>query len=169
MNIGLGTLEMKLLSTGLQSMTLDEKNELVSTIARKEGKSYFEITEEYILAYHKRLKIESMTVVSDETIVKGFTSSNGHIYRTNRDDQINMIGKALQLTIDPTVETVPYKSEDAGYMVMSKEDWISDVFMEGLNHKEKTLHKYNTLKANVEAATTEADLLLISWDGEALL
>ena len=164
MLIGLTQLEKKLLESGLVSMPMEEKNDLVTIIAKKMGLSYFEVDENYILDYHKNLKAEEYSVLSDETIVGGFTSTNGHIYRTNRDDQMNMIGKALQLTLDSTLTTVNWKTEDAGYISLDRDAWIEEVFKEGLAHKERTLYKYNTLKYQVALAKTEVELLAIKWD-----
>ena len=149
-------------------MDIQQKNELVTTIARKENKSFFEVDAGYILGYHKRLKIDQLTLISDDVIVNGFVATNGHTYRTNRDDQINIIGKAIQLIFKPEITSVPHKTEDSGYVVLTRDEWIENVFSQGLSHKEKALHKYNTLKMKVEAATTEEEILLLNWEETTL-
>lgn len=166
MLIGLSQIEQKLLETGLVGMTPEEKNNLIMTIARNQSKTFFEINEDYILDYHKQLKIDLFSEISDSEIVKGFTSSNGHIYRTNRDDQTNMLGKAIHILLDPTVTTVNWKTEDAGYIPLTRDEWISQVFGEGMRHKETILYKYNTLKLRIQDTTSEPELLAISWEGE---
>lgn len=162
MQISLTMQERMLLTNGFKAMSLQEKNQLVSVIAGKEGKPYFEITEDYVLDYHKRLKIDILSEECDGAIVKGFTSSNGHHYRTNRDDQINMVAKNIQLLHDVTISEVKWKTEDAGYITHPRAEWLK-VYSEGITHKETNLYKYNTLKIQISNATEEADILAVDW------
>jgi hypothetical protein len=159
----LNALEKKMLEIGYESFNLKDKNEFVSYLADKNALKYSDLTDEYILNHHKKLKIADFSERCEKDIIDGFIATNGHKYRTNRDDQKNFFGKALELMIAPTVISVLWKTEDVGYITHSRQEWI-DVFMEGVSHKETILHKYNTLKTNINNAVTEAELLLITWE-----
>lgn len=160
---GLVPVERKLLTSGFDSLDTLEKNQLVSQIAKKEGKMYYEITEDYILEYHKNLKIDVLRQICNDKIINGFTASNGHTYRTNRDDQLNMIGQKVELMADESITTVSWKTEDAGYIDHTREEWLQ-VYKEGYEHKETNLLKYNTLKQQVRDAKTHDEVLAISWE-----
>lgn len=159
----LTAIEKKLLEIGFDAMTTSEKNQLISLLANSAGKMYYEITPEEVLNHHKYLKIEQLSDITKETIATGFTSTNGHLYRTNGDDRENMIGKAVQLILKPEITSVMWKTEDVGYIDHTRTDWIDKVFIEGLAFKENTLFKYNTLKGQVTNATTDAEVLAIVW------
>lgn len=156
-------IERILLDVGFDAMTMTQKNQLISLLANKDDKMYYEITQDNILAHHKALKIEELSDKCSETIAEGFISSNGHTYRTNGDDRENMIGKAVQLILVPTITTIPWKTEDAGYINHTKEDWLSKVFLEGTTFKESNLLKYNTLKGQVDVATKDSEVLAVVW------
>ncbi|MCB5366910.1 DUF4376 domain-containing protein [Collinsella aerofaciens] len=160
---GLVPVERKLLTSGFASLDMIEKNQLVSQIAKKEGKMYYEITEDYILEYHKNLKIDVLSQMCNEAIINGFTASNGHTYRTNRDDQINMMGKKIELMEDASITTVAWKTEDVGYIDHTREEWLQ-VYKESFEHKETNLLKYNTLKQQVRDAQTHEEVLAVSWE-----
>lgn len=160
----LSVLERKLLAVGYNAFDTIEKNTLIRELARREGVPYNQINGEYILEIHKMLKTREFSLISDNSIVKGFTSSNGHVYRTNKEDQGNMIGKAVQLLLDPTITHIYWKTEDVGYVAHTKEDWVKQVFFEGLVHKEQHLFKYNTLKQAISDATTHEELVNLQWD-----
>lgn len=161
--IGLTSLEQKLIKQGLNSFTTQEKNNLITIIANKENKMYYEVDENYILNYHKRLKIGILSEACEETIIKGFIASNGHHYRTNRDDQINMIGQKDMLMTDPSITTVAWKTEDVGYIIHTREEWLQ-VYNEAFEHKKYQLLKYNDLKQQILNATTHEEILSINWE-----
>jgi hypothetical protein len=156
-------LEKKLLDEGYSSFSLTDKNSLIAILANKVGVKYSDITDEYIFNYHKQLKIDILSDNCDEKIIAGFTSANGHKYRTNRDDQINMIGKMIQLMNNTSIVEVNWKTEDAGYVKHTREEWIT-VFNEGLAHKEQNLFHYNTLKAQVHSAQTDAEVVAVKFE-----
>jgi hypothetical protein len=158
------TLEQKLVEVGYDEMTVTEKNQLISILANKAGKMYYDITVDDILAHNRELKIELLSEECELTIIEGFVSSNGHTYRTNGNDRENMIGKAVQLILDTTVTNVQWKTEDVGYIDHPRADWLEKVFLEAISFKENTLYRYNTLKGKVIAATTNAEVLAITWD-----
>lgn len=160
----LTVLEQKLVAVGYHAFDTVEKNTLIKELARREGVPYNEITEDFILEIHKLIKTREFSLISNRTINRGFTSSNGYFYRTNEGDQANMIGKAVQLLLVPTIEQVFWKTEDAGYIPHTREEWIKFVFIEGLTHKETTLFKYDTLKQAVQNAGSHEELLKLQWD-----
>ena len=159
----LNTIEEKLIHEGYDSFSLQDKNALVMYLANKEGLIYSAITDEYILNYHKQLKIDILSETCDSIIVEGFTATNGHHYRTNRDDQINMIAKNVQLLHDTTISEIMWKTEDAGYIKHTREEWLQ-VYNEGVTFKEQNLYKYNALKLQVANATTDAEVLAVAWN-----
>ncbi|MCA1025794.1 hypothetical protein LCM23_06790 [Cytobacillus kochii] len=98
----------------------------------------------------------------EESILAGFSSANGHFYRTNRDDQTNMIGQKDILNSDESISTVQWKTEDAGYIAHTREEWLK-VYNEAFMHKQKQLFKYDSLKSQVLSATTQEELDSINW------
>ncbi len=166
--IGLTELDYKLLKVGLNGMSLDEKNRLISQIANKERVAFFEITESYILDYHKTLKKDLMSEDCETKIIEGFIASNGRRYRTNRDDQVNMIGQKDELSEDDTITQVMWKTEDAGYISHTKEEWLK-IYIEAFSHKKTQLFKYNTLKQQVALATSHEEIVDIKWDVEEVV
>lgn len=161
----LGKLLMdSLMSVGYNKLNKEDKNRLVNYIAQKEGALLTEITEEYIFNMIKRIRINELSEICQETILQGFKSPNGHIYRTNRDDQINMIGQKSLLELDKSIETVQWKTEDVGYLVHDREGWIRDIYMYGMKFKASQLFKYDHLKKRILQAETEEDILIVAWD-----
>jgi hypothetical protein len=159
----LTNLENKLITTGYDSFDNIDKNMLIQELSRKFGKVLNEITEEYILDYHKQIKLSAVNKKCEEVIVKGFTSSNGHTYRTNRDDQINMIGQKDAISDNSTITTVDWKTEDSGYITHSREEWMN-VYTEAFTHKKTQLMKYNSLKESIANATTHDEIIAIVWE-----
>lgn len=118
---------------------------------------------EYNAEYFKPLKILELNKMCEQTIEAGFTSNiNGHVYRTNRDDQINMMGQKDELMDDPAIETVPWKTEDVGYIKHTRADWLN-IYKEGLQHKKAQLFKYDQLKKQVLAAQTIDEINAVQW------
>lgn len=161
-NIFLTPIEQKLLNEDYNNFSLQDKNSLIALLANKNGVKYSEITDDYILDYHKQLKTDILSETCDEVIVYGFTSINKHHYRTNRDDQLNMIAKNVQLLHDTTILSVDWKTEDAGYISHTRQEWLS-VYNEGISFKEANLYKYNTLKIQVKNSTTHAEIIAVAW------
>lgn len=156
-------IERTLLDVGFDAMDITQKNKLISLLANKAGKMYYEIAQADILQRHKDLRIEELKDKCGETIATGFVSSNGHNYRTNGDDRENMLGQAVELILDSTIATVTWKTEDIGYIDHTRDDWLKKVFLEALAFKKTTLFKYNTLKTQVISSTTDAEVLAVVW------
>lgn len=113
-----------------------------------------------ILSYCKEVKIQYFKNKCESVIEEGFLSSNGNFYRTNRDDQTNMIGQKDVLT-DETVQ-VPWKTENKGYVMHTKNEWLA-VYGEAFTHKQTQLFKYDSLKNKALDTTTQDELQLINW------
>ena len=124
--------------------------------------TYTDITEAYILKRHKTIKTDWLSALCEDAIVQGFTSANGNLYRTNRDDQINMMGQKDYLDANPTVTTVMWKTENKGYVSHTKAEWLA-VYAEAFSHKRDKLLKYNDLKTKVTNATTDEAVVAVQW------
>jgi hypothetical protein len=158
--------EQSLLQSGYDNMSVSDKNSLVVVIANKENVLYSEVTYDYILQYHKNLKIATLSQNCEDAIVAGFTSTlNNHVYRTNRDDQLNMIGQKGALDADPNITTVSWKTEDAGYIDHTRADWL-EIYGEAFTHKKTQLTTYNTRKQAVNTATTHDGIVAVTWAGQ---
>ena len=153
-----------LMSRGYQKMTRENKNMLVNYIAQVDNILLTDVTEDYVFKMIKRIRIEELALKCEEEILKGYLSDNGHFYRTNRDDQINMIGQKDLLDSDPSITVVQWKTEDVGYITHIKEDWLKYVYYFGLKHKSSLLFKYNHLKELVLKAQDDTQVLEVHWN-----
>lgn len=156
-------LEKKMIDEGLSTFSIIDMNNFIIFIANKKGVSYPSVTEETLLEYHKEIKASHFSDLCEKDIVEGFVATNGHTYRTNRDDQVNMIGQKDELANDVTITTVMWKTEDAGYVSHTKAEWLA-IYSEAFNHKKATLLKYNTLKHSILNATTQEEVSNIVWE-----
>lgn len=158
-------IEKQLVSVGYDNMNMEQKNELITTLAKREGTVLSQITDEYILGHHKKLKSEMLSEKCDEVIVTGFKSTNGHIYRMREDDQINFNGQAIELIFfDKEMQVVPWLTEDAGYIDHTRDEWLNQVYREAFNHKKSQLFKYNMLRTKIATAKTHAEIVAVDWD-----
>lgn len=152
-----------LLEVGYDSMSPYDRNRLLTQLANVRELDIRELTEDLVLEYHKELKSNMLSLKCEELIIKGFKSSNGYTYRTNRDDQINMIGQKDMLDKNEDVSVVYWKTEEEGYIEHSREDWLEQVYAEGYKHKEENLFKYNGLRTEVLKATKHDDIVAVQW------
>lgn len=155
--------ETTLLQTGYDNMNLYDKNSLVVLISNKENIPYSEITSDYILTYHKTIKKDLINQECENAIVSGFKCSNGHTYTLDRDDQMNMLGQKDQLMADETIATVPWKTVDVGMIDHQRDDWLNNVYLQAFGYKKEQLLKCDTLKQQVNAATTHDAIIQIAW------
>lgn len=150
-----------MLDKGISSFTQYDMNTLIVRIADKLGKLPYEITEDVILQHHKNLKNDLLSEACEEEIIKGFTASNGHVYRTNRDDQVNMIGQKDILDDTDSAEPIKWRTEDAGWIDHTKDEWLQ-IYKEAFDFKKSTLLKYASLKDQVNNATTHDEIVKIT-------
>lgn len=151
----------KMITYGISSLKDYEMDVVKETIMKLEPNAI--INEDKILEYHKLAKIKYFNELCEENIVNGFLASNGHFYRTNRDDQTNMIGQKDMINSVPTIETVMWKTEDAGYIEHTTEEWLQ-VYTEAFIHKQNQLFKYAQLKEAIMMATTHEQVDAIKWE-----
>jgi hypothetical protein len=161
-------LEKMLIDNGYDKFSLAEKNALISELANRFKLSFLEVNEQFVLNHHKSLKIEMFKELCESEIEKGFTATNGHFYRTNRDDQINMIGQKDLLNTITTIEAIMWKTEDAGYVEHTKSEWL-DIYTQAFMHKQEMLFKYNELKRKISEATTHTEVMSMTWEEESTI
>jgi hypothetical protein len=118
-----------------------------------------------LLTLHKELKIEHLNKKCNEEILKGFVSNalnEDHFYGFDEEDQSNFTMQLAFINSVLDIQTVEWKTEDAGVLSHTKEQFIA-VCMDGENHKRQNIFKYWTLKAEVENAMTQEEINLIEW------
>lgn len=143
-------------------MTQDEFNKKVKDYEIQSKTKVFDYTDLDIDAA-KELKKDEMKYMCEKAIVHGFTSEkNGHHYRTNRDDQTNMIGQKDDLMDDETITHVQWKTEDVGYIEHTREDWLY-IYKEAFAHKKMQLFKYDQSKKDIDALVELEDVLNYKW------
>ena len=114
------------------------------------------------LEYFKEVKVLYFKNKCEYVIEEGFTASNGNFYRTNRDDQTNMIGQKDSLSDNPAILQVPWKTEDKGYIMHSRDEWLM-ISREAFAHKPNQLFKYDAIKNLTLGVTTLEELNAINW------
>lgn len=156
--------EQVLLQQGYDNMSADDKNSLVALIAYKQNKVFSDITLDSILSYHKQLKLTSLGLACENAITSGFTATNGHTYRLNQTDQLNILGQREKLRDDSTITTVNWLAVDVGdWIAHTVSDWLTYVYSGGFNWVDTQRSHYRDLKKNVLAATTHSALVAITW------
>lgn len=120
------------------------------------------------LEQSKQEKIEEFTTRCEVTIKGGFTSSalgHDHIYDSDIEDQINLIG--VMLASQATQQDIAYKCLDTNESIkeweMHTPTQISQVYMDGLIFKSAQLHKLTTLKTQINNCTSIEEVNSISW------
>lgn len=143
---------------------VDSQGLLLGKVVIIEGKDYGGRTFLDVppLSYFQDLKSAELKQKCEDAIVFGFTASNGHFYRTNRDDQTNMIGQKDEIATDETITQVAWKTEDVGYLMHTREEWLT-IYQEAFNHKKTQLFKYDSLKKQVYTCTTKEEVDAIVW------
>lgn len=156
-------LEQQLVEQGYSSFTLDQKNNLVATLANRNGLPFIAITDDYVLNWHRTLKKELIEDHKLVDIANGFTSTNGHQYTVSTDDQINFLGEKASLDIDTTITSVDWEQVDKGtWVTHTKDEWLQ-VFKEAFTYKKNCLMQCNILKGEIDAATTEDEVFAVNW------
>lgn len=120
-----------------------------------------------VLEKEKKKKLLNINTLCEAAIVGGFTSSalgSVHVYQSDRDDQINLIG----LVTAGADDLLKCGVDDGNGNITW--DWkqhtaaqLKAVFDDGALFKKQQLIKANTLKAQVAAATTAEELDGIVW------
>lgn len=110
----------------------------------------------------KQQKIDELNKLCEQTILAGFIAISGHKYGFSQYDQMNITQQMALLLVDTTITTINWKTEDAGVISHTRDEFVV-LCNDANNHKRNNITKYWTLKAQVNAATTEADIGAISW------
>ena len=155
--------EKTFLKWGLKGMNVYEFNRTVEFYMSTLGMTSEQVDATFLLGKLKELKIEELRLLCDSSIESGFTATNGHFYRMNRDDQLNMIGQKDFLYDNPEESIVYWKTEDSGYVSHTREEWMS-IYSQGFLDKKKKLFKYDRLRTKVRSATTSDEVVSIFWD-----
>lgn len=113
----------------------------------------------------KERKIEELDRACEAAILTGFRSETTcHFYRFNRDDQINFTQQMILMMANPDHTEVLWKTEDAGPVLHSKEQFLS-VVAEAEAHKRGCMQRFWELKSIVLAAETDEEWIGVSWEG----
>ncbi|UFJ40091.1 hypothetical protein LOK74_18945 [Brevibacillus humidisoli] len=111
----------------------------------------------------KEAKIAQLDGMAERDILSGFTSqTTGHFYRFNQLDQMNFTQQMLLLVADQSIAEVSWKTEDAGVVVHTREQFLA-VTNEAEQHKRSLMERYWTLKAQAQDATTKEEVDTINW------
>ncbi|MFD2671800.1 DUF4376 domain-containing protein [Marinicrinis sediminis] len=116
------------------------------------------------IAITKAKRIAYLSEICEQEICKGFISSvNGHHYKTDRDDQINFIGQKDVLSDNPQIESLFWKTQDAGYVEITRAEFFT-IYQEGFMHKDRLIRKFGTLRNSVNLASSKAEIESVVWD-----
>lgn len=97
------------------------------------------------------------------SIFSGFKSvTTGHKYGYKEHDQINFNEQKTDMISDQTITSVEWKTEDAGVVVHSRDDFLK-VCDEAKIHRKSNMEKYWTIESLIESATTIEELDSIYW------
>ena len=157
--------DKRLLEVGFDRFTVSDQNEFIIQLAKRLNLPLTDITRGFILDYHKTIKEQHFSNLAEEEIIKGFVSpTTGYTYRTNRDDQLNMLGQFVFAKEFPDMETIYWKVEEEGtQMPHSREDFLQ-IVMEGFEHKLNILTKLDQLRQQIREATSDEELVTINWE-----
>lgn len=156
--------DLQLLQDGIDSFSTTEKNKFIVHIAQMKNIPITDINSDYLLAYHKELKIKEFSNICEQEILRGFVSTtNGHTYRTNRDDQFNMFVKYVMTKDNPNVLTIMFKAEDLGEQISHTKAEYESIVMEGYTHVESKLLKLDDLRKQIRSCTSDSAILSIIW------
>jgi hypothetical protein len=115
---------------------------------------------------YKFMKIEQLNYLCNQTIKAGFTSSalgTPHQYKSDYDDQINTIGCLTLLNADSTLQSMIFKTVDAGFMIHTREQFLK-LYKDGEEFKRNNITIYNTKKFQVLNALTKDEVIAIKWN-----
>lgn len=166
----------KLCNNGLSVLGTSENGTTVSySIEAEEYKQWVldggvplaEFTDAEIIAQSKQSKLIELEALCEAQIVSGFTSSalgSEHWYKSEQIDQLNLIGVVTGGTDDY------FKSGIKDTQGVITWDWVlhtsaqlKQVLNDGKNVKTTLLQKLTMQKAQVDLATTLAEVEAVVW------
>lgn len=110
-------------------------------------------------------KIAQLKAACQATILAGFTSSclgTPHQYDFDYQAQVNLTGMYTIVMNDNTITSVTWKTKDSGPLPHTRDQFIQ-LCKDAENFKWTNIQRYWNLKAQVQAATTEAQINSITW------
>jgi hypothetical protein len=110
-------------------------------------------------------KIAQLKSACQQTILAGFTSSclgAAHQYDFDYQAQMNLTAQYTMLMNDSTITSVMWKTKDAGPLSHTRAQFIQ-LCKDADNWKWTNVQRYWNLVAQVQAATTEAQINAITW------
>jgi hypothetical protein len=113
----------------------------------------------------KQAKIDFLNGECYKTITAGFQSiaiGQTHTYPSDDEAQRNLSFAIKRLELEPELQTVDFKTLDAGYLPHTL-DQIHKVFKDGFDYGQQQVIRYNVLKAQVLAAETKEEIDAINW------
>ncbi|MBL0387935.1 DUF4376 domain-containing protein [Tumebacillus sp. ITR2] len=114
----------------------------------------------------KGAKIAELNAACNTGILAGFRSSalgEPHSYDFDAEAQSNLTGMLSVMNADPTIVETIWKTTDVGPLPHTREQFVT-LCRDGLDHKNKLIARYWAIKASVEAATSEEEVLAIQWE-----
>lgn len=110
----------------------------------------------------KTEKIAELNGKCESTIAQSFQARNGHTYQFEMKDQLNFSQQFLLITSNPDIKEVLWKTEDAGVLTHSREEFV-EVIEDAENHKRNNISRYWALKEQVNQASTIEEIKAIEW------
>lgn len=110
----------------------------------------------------KTAKIVELYAKRDQTIEAGFTATNGHQYFFGDTDQKKMQGKIALLGVSPTVTSVGWLTNDAGFITHTRDEFIQ-VATDADQFETDQHMKCYQLENQVWATTTIDQINAIVW------
>jgi hypothetical protein len=127
---------------------------------------------DYLLPIAKAKKLAELQQAMVDAIEQPFQSSALGSTRTYSyssksvnglpSPQENFRGKALQLSMDPSIATVSWYTLENGFEPHTREQFLQ-VLADGGTHQESAQVRYYQLEPQVNAATTVVDVDAIAW------
>ncbi len=121
------------------------------------------------LAQAKSTQIATLEASMNATLSGGFTAktlvgtaTTPHTYPTDSSAQSNFTGVVSAFTTNPNKTTATILTLDAGWVSHTKAEFFG-VYSDGDNWKEAQYPQLATFVAQVEAATTVADVQAVVW------
>ena len=147
---------------GYSSLDDSDKNDLTILVALEKNVRVIDVDESYLFEYLKEVVKEKSKSMCDYKIENDFVATNGHNYRLNTNDQINMIGQKAEIDTDPSIDEVFWKTEDSGFVKHTREEWLS-IYLEAHEYKKNCIYRYNALKGLIDETSTNDELMKLEW------
>lgn len=115
------------------------------------------IFSDFTIQKEREMKIAELDKACEESILSGFTSSNGNHYGYSNNDQVNFVTTKDELTFDETLLVVDLKTENQGVITHTRDEFF-DVYKESIQHR-KNLQKIFWQKKNEVNASNDVSVI----------